>query len=117
MLACVTARCPIAEACEQGGNGSRSACSTGYVGIACSVCAAGYYEQFGKCVSCPPSSGASISALVGIAMLLVVLCVALYFVRTLLPVDLLKLGLSMLQVRVCGRGGGGPGRIGFRSVV
>ena len=76
-------------------------CSVGYVGIACSVCDTGYYEQFGKCVACPPSGGASIGALLGLAILLIVLCVALFIIRALLPVDLLKLGLSMLQVTPC----------------
>ena len=28
-------KCPIAEACLPGGNGSRAECATGYAGIAC----------------------------------------------------------------------------------
>ena len=63
-----------------------------------SICDVGYFEQFGKCVSCPPSSGASVGALLGISMLLIVLCIGIFLIRTLLPVDVLKLGLSMLQV-------------------
>ena len=65
------------------------------------MCAAGYYEQFGKCVSCPPSSGESVGALLGIGSLLLVLCGLLYTVREVLPVDQIKLGLSMLQVSPC----------------
>ena len=90
--------CPIAAACLHGTNESRSECAVGYTGIACSVCAPQYFEQFGKCVACPPSSGASAGALVGIATLLLVLCYAVFRVRSILPVDVLKLGVSMLQV-------------------
>ena len=96
-------KCAIAEACLSGGNGSRARCRAGYVGIACSVCADGYFEQFGKCALCPSSSGASIGALLGIVVVLVVACGGVYAVRALLPVDVLKLGLSMLQVRRVGR--------------
>ena len=91
--------CPIAGACLRGGNGTRARCASGYMGIACSVCALGYYEQFGKCVLCPPSSGASVGTMFGISLLLAVLCGLLFFMRRLMPVDVLKLGLSMLQVR------------------
>jgi hypothetical protein len=62
------------------------------------VCADGYFEQFGKCTSCPTSQGKSVFALVGISVLLVGLCGLVYFFRSLVPVDVLKLGLSMLQV-------------------
>jgi hypothetical protein len=58
----------------------------------------GYFEQFGRCMTCPPTTGASAGAMVGIAAALVFLGVALYSVRQVLPVDVLKLGLSMLQV-------------------
>ena len=60
--------------------------------------AVGYYEQFGKCVVCPPSHGASVGAFVGLSFTLIVLCTGVFFVRHLLPIDVLKLGLSMLQV-------------------
>ena len=62
------------------------------------MCAVGYFEQFGNCVVCPSASGASAGQLVGILLLLLALCGALFAVRALLPVDLLKLGLSMLQI-------------------
>ena len=64
------------------------------------MCDVGYFEQFGKCVACPPSSRESVGALLGIATLLLLLCGLLYAIRTVLPVDQIKLGLSMLQVRV-----------------
>lgn len=31
-------KCPIAEACELGRNGSRAVCALGYTGLACSIC-------------------------------------------------------------------------------
>ena len=68
-------------------------------GVACSVCQTGYFEQFGRCVACPPAGGASIGALLGISVLLIVLCIGVFMIRKVLPVDVLKLGLSMLQVR------------------
>ena len=63
------------------------------------MCADGFFEQFAKCVACPPSGGASIGVLVGISATIVGLCIVVFLVRELLPVDVLKLGLSMLQVR------------------
>ena len=63
------------------------------------MCVDGYFEQFGVCVQCPPSSGASAGEVVGIVLLLFVLGFIFFKVRMLLPVDVLKLGLSMLQVR------------------
>ena len=70
------------------------------VSVVClfSVCADGYFEQFGKCVACPAASSASAGQLVGILVLLIAVCVGLFTIRTLLPVDVMKLGLSMLQV-------------------
>ena len=101
--------CPIAAACLQPQLPAsrhvdvapvpyRAQCATGYYGIACSVCADGYYEQFGKCVACPPSSGASVAALAGISMVLVTLSLVVFVIRHILPVDIIKLGVSMLQV-------------------
>lgn len=40
--------CPVADACLPGVNGSRSTCAEGYTGIVCSVCADGFFEQFGR---------------------------------------------------------------------
>jgi hypothetical protein len=91
-------RCPILGACVGGGNGSRAVCATGYDHVACSLCADGYFEQFGLCVVCPKSSAASIGALLGLSLLLIAICVGLYLVRELLPIDVVKLGVSMVQI-------------------
>ena len=64
----------------------------------CSLCADGYFEQFGKCVACPSSGGASVAEMLGILAVLIAGCYLFFRVRHLLPVDVLKLGLSMLQV-------------------
>jgi hypothetical protein len=44
-------------ACLPGGNGSRTTCAAGYDGVVCSVCATGYFEQFGRHgrAAAPPS--------------------------------------------------------------
>ena len=65
----------------------------------CSVCAENYFQQFGKCAPCPATYSASVGELVGIAVVLAVLAGTVFFIRKILPVDVLKLGLSMLQVR------------------
>ena len=44
--------CPAAYACLQGGNGSRAQCAQGYSGVLCTVCAPGYFQQYGYCVLC-----------------------------------------------------------------
>jgi hypothetical protein len=91
-------RCPILSACMGGGNGSRAVCATGYDHVACGLCADGYFEQFGLCVACPKSSGTSIVALLGLVLLLIALCTGLYLVRDVLPIDVIKLGVSMVQI-------------------
>jgi hypothetical protein len=92
-------RCPVADACLQGGvNGSRAVCATGYDHVACSLCADGYFEQFGKCAACPSSSGTSAAAVVGIALALAACGAGIYAVRDLMPVNVIKLGVSMLQI-------------------
>jgi hypothetical protein len=91
-------RCPILGACVGGGNGSRAACATGYAHVACSLCADGYFEQFGFCVACPKSSGSSMGALFGLSLLLITICGGLYLVRDVLPIDVIKLGVSMVQI-------------------
>jgi hypothetical protein len=91
-------RCPILGACVGGGNGTRAVCATGYAHVACSLCADGYFEQFGQCVACPKSSGTSIGALFGLSLLLIAICGVLYMVRDLLPINVIKLGVSMVQI-------------------
>ena len=95
-------RCPIPGACRPGVNGSRTLCAAGYTGVLCSVCDIGYFEQFGVCALCPATHGESVAALVGLTLVLLVLGVAVYMVRKFLPVDMLKLGLSMLQIIASG---------------
>ena len=63
-----------------------------------SLCVDGYFEQFGVCVQCPATGGASGGAVFGIILALAAVCYCIFRVRMLLPVDVLKLGLSMLQV-------------------
>ena len=65
-----------------------------------SLCVTGYFEQFGRCVACPASGGASAAEMLGILALLLTACFLFFRFRHLLPVDVLKLGLSMLQVSV-----------------
>jgi hypothetical protein len=91
-------RCPILGACVGGVNGSRAVCAKGYYHVACSLCAHDYFEQFGLCVACPKSNGASILAVVGLSLLLLSTSCALYTVRKLLPIDVIKLGVSMVQI-------------------
>jgi hypothetical protein len=91
-------RCPILGACVGGGNGSRAACATGYDHVACSLCADGYFEQFGLCVPCPKSKSGSVGAVVGLSLMLIALCGGLYVVRNVLPIDVIKLGVSMMQI-------------------
>jgi hypothetical protein len=73
-------------------------CATGYDHVACSLCADGYFEQFGLCVACPKTSGASIGALVGLSLLLSFVCGVLFLLRDLLPIEVIKLGVSMVQI-------------------
>jgi hypothetical protein len=91
-------RCPLPDACQRGVNGSRAVCAKGYAHVACSLCASNYFEQFGKCVLCPSSKGRSVGALVGISLLVIAMLAVLYLVRDVLPVNVLKLGVSMVQI-------------------
>ena len=91
--------CPISAACLPGANGSRSVCAAGYTGVLCSVCDDGYFEQFGSCVACPTTKQESVGSLVGLSLLLLACVWLAFLVRAYIPVDVLKLGLSMLQVR------------------
>jgi hypothetical protein len=93
-------RCPLAGSCKAGasGNGSRAVCETGYAHVACSLCADGYFEQFGRCVACPSSSGSNAGAMAGILLALIVAIGVAVVIRDLLPVDVIKLGVSMVQI-------------------
>lgn len=53
--------CPRALACLGGDiqAGVRARCAPGYEGVMCSICAAGYFPQFGSCLKCSDSQGVS----------------------------------------------------------
>jgi hypothetical protein len=70
-------------------------CANGYQGIACSVCADGYFEQFGLCRQCPSSKHMSALAIVAAVVGVAVVVVLLFKARHGLPVDVIKLGVSM----------------------
>jgi hypothetical protein len=91
-------RCPLPAACQPGQNGTRTTCAKGYAGPACSLCVGGFFEQFGKCVACPKSRDASAGTIVAIVVAIAAAGVLLFLARGLLPVDVIKLGLSMLQI-------------------
>jgi hypothetical protein len=90
-------RCPVEQACLHG-NGTRAQCAVGYRGIACSVCALGYFEQFGQCVQCPATRARSSAAVFGFAVLLAAVAGILFKLRDLLPLDIIKIGVSMVQI-------------------
>ncbi len=48
---------------------------------------------------CPKSAGESVGVLLGIAAALIATALLLFRIRHLLPVGVIKLGVSMLQVR------------------
>jgi hypothetical protein len=91
-------RCPVAAACLPGVNGTRSQCERGYGGVACSVCITGYFEQFGQCVSCSSSSRSAIGIVAGFLLVGVAVLFLLYQLRKILPVDIIKLGVSLMQI-------------------
>jgi hypothetical protein len=62
------------------------------------VCADGYFEQFGVCVKCPASQGQSVGVLLGFVIMLSGIAFLVFLVRHLLPVDVIKLGVSLVQV-------------------
>lgn len=90
--------CTQPLACQAGVNGTVSRCAPGYEGVACSVCENGWFEQFGRCSRCPSTSDGSVYRMVAGAVIVVVLFGLLFYIRALLPIDSLKVGLSLLQV-------------------
>ena len=94
--------CPIAEACLPGANGTRVQCRAGYAGVLCSVCDDQYFEQFGQCVACPASHKQSVAVMVALVCLFAVLGVVVFLLRNILPVDVMKLGVSMVQIIASG---------------
>jgi hypothetical protein len=91
-------QCPLATACLPGANGTRSVCATGYGHVACSVCVDGFFMQFGKCEPCPATPTASVGAIVAAIAGAAVLGGLVFLVRRLVPVETIKLGVSMVQI-------------------
>ncbi len=69
----------------------------------CSVCADGFFEQYGRCLACPASHALSLLTMFALFIALCTACSVLFLFRELLPVDVLKLGLSTLQARLHGQ--------------
>ena len=63
-------RCPLAAACLPGVNGSRAMCATGYQGVLCTVCAPGYFTQYGLCSECKRPLCAIVSAATAFSLML-----------------------------------------------
>jgi hypothetical protein len=93
-------KCPIPESCLPGdrGNGTRAQCQQGYGHVACSVCVDGYFEQFGKCAACPATATTSYLTVFGVVVIIFVFAGILFKIRELLPLDVLKIGVSMAQI-------------------
>ncbi len=49
-------------------------------------------------VPCPKSKSGSVGAVVGLSLMLIALCSELYVVRNVLPIDVIELGVSMMQI-------------------
>jgi hypothetical protein len=93
--------CPIPSACLGRGNGTstRARCASGFDGVLCSSCAAGYFPQYGTCSRCPAeesSLGVFVSVL--LPLFTVTVLVALYVLRGMMPRGMMKVGVSMLQI-------------------
>ena len=99
------AKCPFPKACLPGMNGTRSMCASGFQAIACSACAAGYFLQFQQCQRCPPTKGVSVAATIGVIACAVVLGYLLFRVRSVLPTDVIRIGLSTVQIFAAVSGG------------
>ncbi len=95
-------KCANLDACLPGVNGTASTCAVGYAGVVCSVCDDAYFEQFGRCVPCPKDKGSSVAAMLGIAAALLVAAFVCFRIRNILPVGIIKLGVSMFQVVASG---------------
>jgi hypothetical protein len=100
-------RCPIPLACLPGAKSAtgssnatrRTECAEGYAGVLCSTCAADFFPQYGTCSKCPAkASPASMLASVTLPMCIVVLFGIMFFVRSLAPRGMMKVGVSMVQI-------------------
>jgi hypothetical protein len=102
-------KCPIASACQPGsrtpgndtGNSTfaRTACAEGYGGVLCSTCALGYFPQYGTCTVCPAKeSSVSLLASVTLPVVMVVVFGLMFFIRSLAPRGMVKVGVTMAQI-------------------
>jgi hypothetical protein len=66
------------------------------------ACLAAFLCLVGRCVACPKDTGTSVAAMLGIAAALLVVALFVYRIRNILPVDLIKLGVSMFQIVASG---------------
>jgi hypothetical protein len=55
-----------------------------------------------RCVMCPADTGASVGAMLGIGAALAAVAFLIFRIRSILPVGLIKLGVSMLQIIASG---------------
>jgi hypothetical protein len=55
-----------------------------------------------RCVACPKSTSASVGAMLGIAVTLLAVALLVFRIRTVLPVGVIKLGVSMFQIVASG---------------
>ena len=97
--------CPLEGACLHpglSGNVSRALCGVGYEGTLCGMCSDDYYVQFKRCVKCETDSGVSVLAVIAILLALLVCGGLLFKFREVLPVDELKVALSLCQVIASG---------------
>ncbi len=78
----------------------RLATDAAVVGFSCCVdCDA---RTSGRCVACPKDKGASVVTLLGIAVALLAAAVIMFRIRNVLPVGLIKLGVSLFQIIASG---------------
>jgi hypothetical protein len=64
------------------------------------VCARGYASC--SCVPCPKNRGASVGAMLGIGLALLLAAFVVFRIRNVLPVGLIKLGVSLFQIIASG---------------
>jgi positive regulator of sigma E activity len=81
-----------------GVNGTRSKCQDGYGFVACTVCLDGWFEQFGKCSKCPADASGTAMLIFALGAALGIAGLVLWKIHKILPMDIIKVGISMMQV-------------------
>ena len=78
---------------------SRSQCAPGYMGVLCTVCAPGYFADYGECFQCPTTAtSANTAASVALPLAMLLAFAILFVVRSMAPRGMMKVGISMFQV-------------------